>query len=268
MKETRRTKDWITPEILEKSHQEHLMVAREAINTSDNVGTPLVQAQGILSTFVPDVKDILSLRALFDKQFYKLFFIGIALSGILTLCTIGIQRYHTADKTDWNSLYNAGRSQMWMHNYDDAQQCYIAALKLDYIDRAERSYIYGELARLASKRGDTQSAQEFWLKEGEYSQVGFGFVMILIASIILFIIAVTTVLVQKRDREKAAIGWFQPAIVCIATYVISAGIHAMAPNVPWIMLTLVGAAITFIVLLFSASCNGSSHPHFVTPSRD
>ena len=244
------------------------MVAREAINTSDNVGTPLVQGQDILSTFVPDVQDILSLRVLFDKQFFKLFFVGIALSGTLTLCTVGIQRYHTADKTDWNSLYNAGRSQVWVHNYDDAQKCYEAALELGYIDRAERSYIYGELGRLAAKKGDMQSAREFWLKEGEYSQFGFGFVTILISSIILFAIAVATVLIHKKDREKTAIGWIQPATVCIATYAISAGIHAMAPNVPWLVLTLVGGAMTFAVLVLSAACNGSSHPQFVTPSRD
>jgi hypothetical protein len=268
MKETRRTKDWITPEILEKSHQEHQMMAREAINTSDNVGVPLVEAESILSTFVPDAQDILSLKDLFDKRFFKLFFIGIAVSGILTLCTIGSHRYVTADKTDWNSLYSAGRSLTWTRNYDDAGKCFKAALEINYLGNAERSYTYGELARLAERKGELQSAREYRLKETEYSQVAFGLVTILIASIILFAITMSSVFMFSRSREKPARGWHQPLIVTLAAYAISTGIHHVAPSVPFFLLLGISALITFAVLVLSAACDGSGHPHFVTPSRD
>lgn len=268
MKETRRTKDWITPEILEKSHQEHQMVAREAINTSDNVGMPLVEGQSILSAFIPDVRDLLSMRSLFDKRFFKLFFIGIGISGILTLCTIGSHRYYTADRTDWSSMYNAGRSLIWTRNYDEAEKCFQAALSVPYIDDAERSYAYGELARLAERRADSQAAREYFLKESQYSQIKVGLATILIASIILFVITISSVLVLRKDREKVAGSWYQPAVVTIATFAISIGIHKVAPIVPWFSLTTIAAIFTFVVLVLSAACDGSRHPHFVTPSRD
>ncbi len=268
MKETRRTKDWITPEILEKSHQEHQMMAREAINTSDNIGAPLAEAPSILSTFVPDAQDILSLKDLFDKRFFKLFFIGIAVSGLLALCTIGSTRYITADRTDWNSLYSAGRSLSWAHNYEDAEKCFRAALELGYIDNAERSYTYGELARLAERKGEQQSAVEYRLKETEYSQVGFGLVTILISSIILFAIALSSVFIFPKGRAKPVRGWYQPVVVCLATYAIATGVHHVFPSVPFIMLLSISGAITFAVLVLSAACDGSGHPHFVTPSRD
>lgn len=268
MTETRRTKDWITPEILEKSHQQHQMMAREAIDTSDNVGVPIAEAQSMLDAFVPDAKDIVSLVGLFDKRFFKLFFVGIGLSGLLMLFTIGVQRYSTADKTDWCSLYNAGRSLVWTRNYDEAQKCFEAGLKISYIDNAERSCLYGELAKLAERRGDKQSQSELQLLEKQFSQFGSGLVTILIASIMLFIVAVSTVLVTRKDREKAVIGWHQPAVVCIATYAISVGIHQCAPYIPWLIMTMIASAATFVVLVFSAACDGSGQAHFVTPSRD
>ncbi len=244
------------------------MVAREAFNTSDNVGMPLVEGQSILSAFIPDMSDLLSMRILFDKRFFKLFFIGIGISGILTLCTIGSHRYYTADRTDWSSMYNTGRSLIWTRNYDEAEKCFQAALSVPYIDNAERSSAYGELARLAERRGDSQSAREYSLKESQYSQFWVGMVTILIASMILFVITISSILVLRKDREKVAGSWYQPVAVAVATFAVSNGIHQVAPSVPWFTLTMIAGLITFVVLVFSAACDGSRHPHFVTPSRD
>ncbi len=244
------------------------MMAREAINTSDNIGVPITEAQNMLSAFIPNIHDIISLGSLFDKRFFKLFFIGVGISGILALCTIGSHRYYTADRTDWSSMYNTGRSLMWTHNYDEAEKCFKAALAVDYIDNAERSYAYGELAELAGRKNDAQSEREYRLKESGYSQFGYGFVWILMASIMLFIVSLTSLIVFRKEKDKIVVGWHQPLAVCIAAYAISTGVHDMAPFIPWVVLTLIASAITFVVLVLSAAFDGSNHPQFVTPSRD
>ncbi len=267
MKETRRTKDWITPEILEKSHQQHQMMAREAMETSDNIGAPIAEAQSVLNAFVPDAKDIASLASLFDKRFFKLFFIGVGLSGLLMLCAMGAQRFQTADKTDWASLYSYGRTMVSMRRYDDAQKYFEAGLQLSYIDSAEKSCLYGELAKLADRRGDEQSEREYRLKEQEFSQLGAGLVTILIAAIILFSVTLTTALVFKRGNENAAIGWHQPLVVGMAAFSISLGIHMCAPFANWVVMTIIAGGITFVVLALSAALDGSAHPHFVVASR-
>ncbi len=210
MNETRRTKDWITPEILEKSHQKHLMVSREAIDTSDNVGAPLAEAQNILSTFVPNVNDIVSLSSLFDRRFFKLFLLGIALSGLLSLCTIGSQQFFGANKYDWVSLNSSGRSLMWTRRYDEAEKCFKTALALPNLDSAEKACLYGELANLAEKRGDENAAREYSLKEKEFSQVGFGVGSMILAAILLFAMGLSAMFTFKSDKDKVAVGWHQP----------------------------------------------------------
>lgn len=268
MTETRRTKDWITPEILEKTHQQHQLMAREAINTSDQVGVPIAEAPSILATFIPNIEDILSLRDLFDARFFKLFFIGVGISGILALCTIGSQRFYSSDPTDWNAMYNAGRSQKWMRNYDEAEKCFKAAVTASYSDKAAKSFAYGELADLARRRGNTSDARQYELKETEYSQAGSGFGFIVMACLMLFIVSLTSVFMFRCDKNKKVVGWHQPAVVAIATYAISAGVHNLMPFIPLLGLCIFASAIAFVVLVLSASVNGGNHPHFVTPSRE
>ncbi|MCC6979249.1 MAG: tetratricopeptide repeat protein [Candidatus Melainabacteria bacterium] len=267
MNETRRTKDWITPEILEKSHQKHLMVSREAIDTSDNVGAPLAEAQNILSTFVPNVNDIVSLSSLFDRRFFKLFLLGIALSGLLSLCTIGSQQFFGANKYDWVSLNSSGRSLMWTRRYDEAEKCFKTALALPNLDSAEKACLYGELANLAEKRGDENAAREYSLKEKEFSQVGFGVGSMILAAILLFAMGLSAMFTFKSDKDKVAVGWHQPVVVALATFAFSNGLHNIAPYIPWLLVVMVGSAITLAVLIFSAACDGSRHGQFVTPSR-
>lgn len=267
MNETRRTKDWLTPEILEKSHQQHLMVSREAIETSDNVGVPIAEPESILATLVPDVKDIASLSNLLDRKFFKLFFIGIAISGVLGLCTIGSQRFYTASKTDWNSLNNAGHSLTLTKRYDEAEMCFKSALVLPYLDSAEKSAIYSGLADLARRRGDESAEREYSLKEKEFSQVGFGFASIVLAAILLFVTGISSIFLFRGEKANAPVGWQHPTVVALATFAFSNGMHNIAPSIPWLVLTVAASAISLLILILSAACDGSRHSHFVTPSR-
>lgn len=267
MNETRRTKDWITPEILEKSHQQHLMVSREAIETSDNVGVPIAEPESILSTLVPDVKDIASLSDLLDKKFFKLFFIGIAISGVLGLCTIGTQGFHSANKTDWNSLAHAAHSLTLTKHYDEAEMCFKSALALPYIDSAEKSAIYSGLSDLARRKGDQSAEREYMLKEKEFNQVGFGLASIVLAAILLFITGISSIFMFRSEKSNVPIGWQHPTVVALATFAFSNGLHNIAPSIPWLVLTFVASSISLIVLILSAACDGSRHSHFVTPSR-
>lgn len=267
MRETRRTKEWLTPEILEKSYQEQQLVAREAFETSDNIGVP-IEAEKNALWFVPTINDIISSRELFDKRFFQMFFMGIAVSGLLALLTLGTNLIHWTEKTDWNSLYNAGKSLTWAHRYDEAEICYKRALEMSDIDNAERSATYGELARLAQRKGNEKVFREFSIKSDQTSQLGFGLALIIMSMIILFVISACTVFILSKSNGKMAAGWHQPLAVCATTYAVSAGIHNIIPSIPWFVLTAAGAMITYAILVFSAICDGSMHAQFVTPNRD
>lgn len=263
MRENRRTKDWLTPEILERATEQQRLVSRPAAETSDHIGKPLEEMGALAAFCLPGRDDLISLKELLEPRFLKLFALGILLSGALSFFTMNFGNIMSPHSASWSTLTSTARNYISVGNLDGAERALNASLNCSYMDSAQKSYSYSQLARVADGRGNFSDGENFRALSSQHKASQWGLLVILLS--ILFLALITTVMNAEKKRDKVEAP--NPIFTGACAFGISFGIHLMYADIPIILLVLSSAVIT--LLFFGSNALGLSRitAFFATPSR-
>ncbi|MBC7999336.1 MAG: hypothetical protein IAF58_15405 [Leptolyngbya sp.] len=263
MRENRRTKDWLTPEILERATEQQRLVSRPAAETSDHIGKPLEEMGALVAFCVPGRDDLISLKELLEPRFLKLFALGIILSGALSFFTMNFGNIMSPHSASWSTLTSTARNYISVGNLDGAEHALNASLNCSYIDSAQKSYTYALLARVADGRRNFSDGQNFQALSAQHKASQWGLLVILLSIIFL---GFTTGLLNPAN-ENAKVKSLNSIFIGTCAFGISVGMHLMYADIPIIFLVLASAVITLLFFVSNAFGSHRLTAFFATPSR-
>lgn len=264
MRENRRTKDWLTPEILERATEQQRLVSRPAAETSDHIGKPLEDVKSLVSICMPDRDELNSLKQLLHPRFVKLFASGIILSGALSFFTMNFGNIMCPHAASWATLTTTARHHLELGNLEAAERALNASLNCSYLDSAQKSFSYAQLAQVAERRGNFSDGENLRNLSAQHKASQWGLLIVLISMLFLAFTAGILNAAQKSSQTQTV----NPIFVGLCAFGISFGIHLMFAEVPIAMLILVSAAVALI--FFGGRAIGLTRltGFFVTPSRN